>query len=179
MFDDSTPRWLIVLAGIVSVASTVAVTVVVTWQWTERMDRVVPSTSGARQPASIDELPDDRGRLRIASEEVEQPLDLPSLQNDYDVDVQGDMAAVTVTQAFENPTDRELEAVYECPLHPDGAVYAMTMQVGERTIRGELKRDQQARETYERARRRGNRAALLSQDRPNLLTQRIASIAPG
>lgn len=180
MFDDSTPRWLFVVGGVLFVGTTVAVTAVVTLYWSGRMDRVVPPIeSEMADEASSYDFPDHRGRLRTESKDDAPPLALPTVQTDYVVDIQGDLATVSVTQTFENPTERTLHPVYEFPLHPDAALHEMRMEVGDRTIRADLKRKEEARETYERAKEAGNKAALLSQNRPNLFTQRVANLESG
>ncbi|NIS34843.1 MAG: hypothetical protein GWN07_29910, partial [Actinobacteria bacterium] len=89
------------------------------------------------------------------------------------------VARVNVTQSFENPHDRPIEALYLFPLPADSAVDDMEMIIGERVVRGQIKRRGQARRTYEAARAEGRRAALLEQQRPNLFAQRVANIAPG
>jgi Ca-activated chloride channel family protein len=52
------------------------------------------------------------------------------------------------------------------------------MLVGERRIRGEIKRKQDARATFERAKSEGRRAALVDQERPNMFSTAVANIAP-
>jgi hypothetical protein len=48
-----------------------------------------------------------------------------------------------------------------------------------RTVRGTIRRRDQARAVYERAKKRGQLAALLDQERPNLFTQSVANLAAG
>src|SRR5947207_3303528 len=55
----------------------------------------------------------------------------------------------------------------------------MTLNVGDRTVRGLIKRREEARAVYEAARAAGNVAGLLDQERPNIFTQSIANILPG
>ncbi|MFY9572024.1 MAG: VIT and VWA domain-containing protein, partial [Blastocatellia bacterium] len=55
----------------------------------------------------------------------------------------------------------------------------MTMRVGDRTVRGRIKRREEARAVYEAARAAGNVASLLDQQRPNIFTQSVANIMPG
>src|SRR5437870_4210650 len=55
----------------------------------------------------------------------------------------------------------------------------MSMRTGERTIRGEIKRREEARRIYEAARNAGQVAALLDQERPNIFTQTLANLMPG
>ncbi|HYY42354.1 MAG TPA: VIT and VWA domain-containing protein, partial [Pyrinomonadaceae bacterium] len=55
----------------------------------------------------------------------------------------------------------------------------MTMQVGERTVRGKILRREEAQAVYEAARSAGQVAALTEQERPNIFTQSVANIMPG
>ncbi|HEY3355602.1 MAG TPA: VIT domain-containing protein [Polyangia bacterium] len=93
--------------------------------------------------------------------------------------VVGVIAAVEVTQQFQNPFTRPIEAVYVFPLPHRAAIHALTMQVGARVITAEVKEREAARKTYERAKRQGRTASLLEQERPNVFTQSVANIMPG
>ncbi len=103
----------------------------------------------------------------------------PLRHTEASAEIAGFVASVTVRQVFENPFDHPIEAVYSFPLSEHGAVHAMRIRTGERTIRGEIKRREEAREIYERARERGQLAALLEEERRNVFTQRIANLVPG
>lgn len=94
-------------------------------------------------------------------------------------EISGFVARVSVTQIFHNPRQDKIEAVYTFPLSADAAVDNMTMRVGERVIRGEIKRREEARRIYEQAREKGHVASLLDQERPNIFTQSVANIMPG
>ena len=103
----------------------------------------------------------------------------PLRHTDVKVDIAGFVSRVVVTQQFENPFSDPIEAVYTFPLSHRAAVDAMWVRIGDRTIRGEIKRRAEAREIYERARENGQIAALLDQERPNIFTQHIANLMPG
>ncbi len=105
--------------------------------------------------------------------------DLPLVSTNVEATVSGMVARVNVTQSFTNDNDRPIEALYLFPLPADSAVDDMEMIIGDRVVRGQIKRRAQARQTYEAARAEGRRAALLEQQRPNLFAQRVANIAPG
>jgi Ca-activated chloride channel family protein len=94
-------------------------------------------------------------------------------------DVSGFLARVTVTQDFENRTGEKIEAVYTFPLPQRAAVDEMDMDVGGRIVRGVIRHREEARRIFEEARRRGNVAALLDQERPNIFTQSVTNIVPG
>ncbi len=104
---------------------------------------------------------------------------LPLKQTWADVDVVGVIADVTVVQRYANEGDTALEAVYVFPASTRAAVHAMTMTVGERVIEAVIQEREEARETYERARHRGQTATLLEQQRPNVFQMAVANIQPG
>jgi Ca-activated chloride channel family protein len=92
--------------------------------------------------------------------------------------VTGNVARVHVTQKFENPGDDWVEGLYVFPLSVGAAVDELEMLVGERKIRGEIRRRQDARAVYEKAKSEGRRASLVDQERPNMFTTSVANIAP-
>jgi len=94
-------------------------------------------------------------------------------------EISGFLSRVTVTQEFENPLQEKIEAVYIFPLPQKSAVDDMTIQIGERTVRGKIKKREEARKIYEDARAKGQLAGLLDQERPNIFTQSVANIPPG
>ena len=93
--------------------------------------------------------------------------------------ISGFLARVTVTQIFANTATQNIQAVYTFPLPQDAAVDDMTIQIGDRTVRGLIKRREEARAIYEHAKNTGHVAALLDQERPNIFTQSVANILPG
>lgn len=94
-------------------------------------------------------------------------------------EISGFLARVIVTQQFENPFTDKIEAVYTFPLPQAAAVDDMTIVVGNRTVKGKIMRREEAQATYEAARAKGQVAALLSQQRPNIFSQAVANILPG
>lgn len=103
----------------------------------------------------------------------------PLKHTDVQATVSGYVSRVCVKQQFHNPYKEKIEAVYTFPLPQDAAVDEMTMQVGNRLIKGSIKLKEQARRTYEDARSQGHVASLLDQERPNIFTQAVANIEPG
>ena len=103
----------------------------------------------------------------------------PLRHTDVAVEISGFVARVTVTQVFASRFTEPVEAIYTFPLSDRAAVDAMSMRTGERTIRGEIKRREEARRIYEAARNAGQVAALLDQERPNIFTQTLANLMPG
>src|SRR2546425_2162937 len=109
-----------------------------------------------------------------------KPLGACALRHtDVAVEISGFVARVTVTQVFASRFAEPVEAIYTFPLSDRAAVDAMSMRTGERTIRGEIKRREEARRIYEAARAAGQVAALLDQERPNIFTQTLANLMPG
>jgi len=94
-------------------------------------------------------------------------------------EITGFLARVTLTQEFGNPSQEKIEAVYTFPLPQRAAVDDMTLTVGDRVVKGKIKRREEARAIYEAARAAGHVAALLDQERPNIFTQSVANIMPG
>jgi len=93
--------------------------------------------------------------------------------------ISGFLARVNVTQQFENTASQKIEAVYTFPLPENAAVDDMTIQIGTRTVRGVIRKREEARVIYEQAKQTGHIAALLDQERPNIFTQSVANILPG
>ncbi len=109
-----------------------------------------------------------------------QPVgECPLQHTSVTADVTGFLSRVTVTQDFVNRSSDKVEAVYTFPLPHDAAVDDMLMEIGMRRIRGVMRRREEARQIFEQARQRGQTAALLDQERPNIFTQSVTNIAPG
>ncbi len=89
------------------------------------------------------------------------------------------IASVDVLQRYANPYSIKIEAVYVFPLPQHSAVTGFVMTVGERKIRAVVRERREAEEIYASARAQGYNAALLTQERPNVFTQRVANIEPG
>ncbi len=103
----------------------------------------------------------------------------PLQRTDVKSDISGQMARVVVTQHFSNSSETPIEALYTFPLPHDAAVDGMTFKIGERTIKGEIKKREEAAQIYQQAKANGQNAALLDQERPNIFSQRVANVMPG
>jgi Ca-activated chloride channel family protein len=103
----------------------------------------------------------------------------PLQHTDVKATISGMIAHVSVTQEFANASGDTIEAVYTFPLPQDAAVDDMTIQIGERTIRGVIKRREEAAQIYAKAIASGHTAALLDQERPNIFTQTVGNIPAG
>ncbi len=104
---------------------------------------------------------------------------LPLLLTSADVKIAGVIADVTVTQIYKNEGTQPLEAIYVFPGSTRAAVYGMTMTIGDRTIVAKIQEKQQAKQTYETAKKAGKTASLLEQHRPNVFQMSVANILPG
>ncbi|NLS17553.1 marine proteobacterial sortase target protein [Rhizobium sp. P40RR-XXII] len=131
------------------------------------------------QPAAF-VTPNDMGAgsLLLQTKEEGKYIEAPRLATDVDIDVNGPTARAVLTQAFENSTDKWVEALYVFPLREDSAVYSLKMIVGNRVIVADIKEKQAARAIYEKARREGKKATLVEQQRPNVFTNAVANIGP-
>ncbi|MGH6833379.1 MAG: VIT domain-containing protein, partial [Methyloceanibacter sp.] len=105
-------------------------------------------------------------------------VEAPRLATDVVMTVTGTIARVTVTQRFENPSDRWLEGIYVFPLPEQSAVDALHMEIGDRVIEGEVKGRDDAKKAYEAAKDAGQKASLVEQERPNIFTNSVANIGP-
>jgi Ca-activated chloride channel family protein len=114
---------------------------------------------------------------KLPKEDKEIPL--PLKHTDVRGQISGYIATVDVTQKFHNPYDEKIEAVYVFPLPQNAAVNEFIMVIGERRIRGIIRERKEAEKIYREARRQGYVASLLTQERPNIFTQKVANIEPG
>jgi Ca-activated chloride channel family protein len=119
----------------------------------------------------------------LAGFEPDTPADklvpVPLRHTDVRAHVGGLIASTVVTQSFENPYDSKIEAVYVFPLPQNAAVNEFVMTIGERHIRGIIRDKAEAEQMYEEAKSQGYVASLLTQERPNVFTQKVANIEPG
>ena len=106
-------------------------------------------------------------------------LNLPSLKSDVEVDIEADLAKVTVVQTFINPTKAPLHATYLFPLNKDAAVHGMQMEIGDEIVEAKIKKKKKAEQIFKKAKVEGKAASLLTQHRPNMFTQKIANLIPG
>ncbi len=110
----------------------------------------------------------DRGRVPV-----------PLRHTAVNASIAGYIASVDVTQQYHNPFSHKIEAVYVFPLPENAAVTGFLMTIGDRTIRGIIREREEAQQIYNDARAQGYNAALMTQERPNIFTQRVANIEPG
>ena len=145
----------------------------VSWRPKRRCDG---TPAGEATPIEPDEG-QDRGTLRVRTSKG--IVELPLQESTFETLVVGTIAETNLSQVFTNPFDEPIEAVYVFPLHEQAAVDDYWIHVGGRSLHGEMKRREEAREIYEKAKSEGRRTGLLEQERPNIFTQSVANIMPG
>jgi len=122
---------------------------------------------------------DGAGALNAIDRDGRPTMPCPLKHTGVKAEISGPLARVTVSQDFENTSGTKIEAVYTFPLPHKAAVDGMTMRIGDRTIKGRIRKREEARQIFEDARRRGHLASLLDQQRPNIFTQAVTNIEPG
>lgn len=115
----------------------------------------------------------------FSHEEIGQTAALPLKHTSVESEISGFVARTYVTQEFQNPYKSPIEATYNFPLPHDASVDSMEMQIGDKKIIGKIDTRKSAEQKYEEAKRNGQTAALLNQERPNIFTQKVANIMPG
>ncbi len=114
---------------------------------------------------------------RTAGQEAAVPA--PLLATEVEMRVTGLVVRAVVRQRFTNPSGEWAEGVYVFPLPEDAAVDHLKMKVGDRVVEGVVQERMAAKTAYETAKRQGQRASLVEQERPNVFTASVANIAPG
>ncbi|MCX7789576.1 MAG: VIT domain-containing protein, partial [Chloroflexaceae bacterium] len=95
------------------------------------------------------------------------------------IEVVGPLAETVMTQRFRNGHHAALDALYVFPLPSEAAVSGLELRVGERVIRGAAHPRAEAQRLFHEAAERGHDAALLAQERPNMLSVEVANLQPG
>lgn len=108
-----------------------------------------------------------------------QQISVPLLNSAVNIDVNGLISRVIVTQTFENSSDDWINAHYLFPLPENAAVDHLRMLIGERVIIGEIKAKKIAKKAFEKAKREGKKASLIEQQRNNIFTSQLSNIGPG
>lgn len=104
---------------------------------------------------------------------------MPLLGTDVDVQIVGVIADVRVKQTYKNDGATTLHATYVFPASTRAAVHGLTMRVGNQLVRAQIKEREEAKRTFEQAKREGKSASLLEEDRPNVFRMSVANILPG
>jgi Ca-activated chloride channel family protein len=139
---------------------------------------VIARPSAGAAPAADEDVPGS-GALIAVLPDGRQNVPVPLQHTDVKAHIAGYVATVDVTQQFHNPYDGKIEASYVFPLPQNAAVNEFVMTVGERRIVGLIRERAEAERIYAQARSEGYVASLLTQERPNVFTQKVANIEPG
>jgi len=131
------------------------------------------------QAVAVDEESPGSGAMLAKLPDEEEEIPLPLKHTDVKGQISGYIATVEVTQQFHNPYDEKIEAVYVFPLPQNAAINEFIMIIGERKIRGIIRERKEAERIYAQAKSQGHVASLLTQERPNIFTQKVANIEPG
>jgi Ca-activated chloride channel family protein len=123
--------------------------------------------------------PQTQGSLQAVDKEGKPQAECPLKHTRVKAEVSGFISRVTVTQDFENNFPDKIEAVYTFPLPEAAAVDDLSMQIGERMIKGKIMRRKEALDAFDAAKQQGKIATLLNQERSNIFTQRVTNIMPG
>ncbi len=103
---------------------------------------------------------------------------LPLKETRADVHISGVIADVLVTQVYRNEGTRPINARYVFPASTRAAVHGMTLQIGDRRIRAQIRERERAQKEFEEAQAAGKSAALLKQQRPNVFSMNVANVMP-
>ncbi len=122
-----------------------------------------------------------QGCMRVIPKDKDQKedIDLPLKHTEVQAEISGFVTRVKVVQTFTNPYTDPIEAVYVFPLPQNAAVSEMQIRIGDRIVKGVIKKREEAKQIYEDAKKAGKTAALLEQERPNIFSQSVANIMPG
>ena len=111
--------------------------------------------------------------------EGQRVFEVPTLKTEINYSVQGLLTTTTVKQYFINPTKEHTEAIYLFPLPDKSTVDQLTMQIGNRYIKGIIQKKEEAEETYQKAKSSGKKTSLVSSSRTNIFKTKLANIEPG
>lgn len=128
-------------------------------------------------PQPTDDQSPTTGTLAIQKDQ--QFIPIPLKHTDVKARISGYIASVAVTQQFHNPYPEKIEAVYVFPLPENAGINEFVMTIGARKIRGIIREREEATKIYNEAKQQGYVASLMTQERPNIFTQRVANIEPG
>jgi Ca-activated chloride channel family protein len=142
------------------------------------INRIMPGKIAQNNDPANQSSDSPVGGLFVQNQDGQQ-LAFPLQNTKVQAKIAGNLTRVEVTQTFTNPFNDPLEAVYIFPLPDEAAVDDMEILIGDRLIKGLIKKREEAEKIYEQAKAEGKTAGLLSQERDNIFTQALANIRPG
>lgn len=93
--------------------------------------------------------------------------------------IDGVIAEVTVEQRYRNGGEVPLHTRYVFPASTRAAVHGLTLQVGDKRVRAQIRQREVAAREFALAAASGKTASLLEQDRPNVFSMAVANVLPG
>lgn len=84
----------------------------------------------------------------------------------------------TVKQRYRNREDAPIETIFKFPLPPDAAICGFRAVLDGREVVGEVEEKEKAFRDYDAAMGKGDFAALLDQERPDLFTASVGNLMP-
>lgn len=135
------------------------------------------SISVANERASNNEPSSEIGTLMLIGEQ--ERFEAVQLDATMQVEVSGLLAQMSLTQTFRNTRNAWMQARYLFPLPESATVQSLVINVDGRTIHGKIMEREAAQKTFTQASENGQITALVEQQRPNLFTMDVATIAPG
>jgi Ca-activated chloride channel family protein len=133
----------------------------------------------ARGKIRTDSTEEDPGTGTLLAKIEAKDVIMPLKHTDVHAAISGYIGTVEVTQQFLNPYSGKIEAVYMFPLPHNSSVNEFIMTIGERRIRGIIRERKEAEQIYQEAKQQGYIVSLLTEERPNVFTQRVANLEPG
>ncbi len=141
---------------------------------------IVISIAISLQVYANDNAPDvNSSPYFVVLQDDEEVAQLPLKLTDVTVDISGVVANVNVKQVYTNTGKSTIEAIYVFPASTRAAVYNVVMKVNDRVIKAEIQEKEKAQQLYNQAKKRGNTASLLEEDKPNVFKMKVANITPG
>eukprot|EP00179_Madagascaria_erythrocladioides_P026192 CAMPEP_0198334250 /NCGR_PEP_ID=MMETSP1450-20131203/19491_1 /TAXON_ID=753684 ORGANISM="Madagascaria erythrocladiodes, Strain CCMP3234" /NCGR_SAMPLE_ID=MMETSP1450 /ASSEMBLY_ACC=CAM_ASM_001115 /LENGTH=825 /DNA_ID=CAMNT_0044038831 /DNA_START=79 /DNA_END=2556 /DNA_ORIENTATION=- len=117
--------------------------------------------------------------LLTVTEPNATPSPLPLTSVSVRAKITGEYASTSVTQTFRNSLPATaLEATYIFPLPPDAAVVELELRAGDKVVKGEIHERADAEKMYNEARESGHTAAMLTAERKDVHTVRLANLPP-
>jgi Ca-activated chloride channel family protein len=106
-------------------------------------------------------------------------VELVALSSEVDYAIGGLVAEARIRQRFTHHGDGWIDATYLLPLPEGAAVHDLELHVGGRTVVGEIREKEQARNEFVEAAASGRRASLVETSRAQLFRTTVANVGPG
>jgi Ca-activated chloride channel family protein len=118
---------------------------------------------------------DAAGTLTVSGSDT-QPVRI--LDHDVNVTINNGFARVAVTQRFENPNEKTVEALYAMPVPEGAALSEMHVAAGELVLDGEVLPKAQAQQAYAEEKAQGREAGLATKESYQRYEFRVSPLPP-